>query len=91
MDWSKDGEKLVSVGLSLGLGFGIMGYILGEFVTSLPVNSVGANFSNYVLTAFINPLKTIFPVVITIIFVILIYVVAKKSGIMGNTKTGRGD
>ena len=83
MNWSKDAEKLVSTALILGLGFGIAGYILGEFYTALPANSVGANFTNYVLQAFVTPLKTILPVVITIVFVILIYVVAKSSGLLG--------
>jgi phage shock protein PspC (stress-responsive transcriptional regulator) len=84
-NWGHDAQVLVEVALALGIGLGVTGYILASFITALPANSAGANLSSEILQALITPVKTIVPVVFTIGFIVLVYIVVKKAGLIGHS------
>jgi hypothetical protein len=84
-NWAGDAQQLVTVGISLGIGFGLMGYILFTFLGAM--TGPGATFVNDIINAFTSAITTILPAVITIAFIMLLYVVVKKSGVLdSNTK-----
>ena len=83
---AKIANEIVAVGIGFGLGIGILGTVLGSFASGLTANSIGQNLTNSVLTAFVTPIKTIWPVVVILMLVLLIVVVARKMGYLGGDK-----
>jgi hypothetical protein len=81
--WGKEASNLVHVGIALGIGFGVMGYVLATFIQALPSGSQGASFVNSILNAFNSAITNILPAVISIAFIVLLYVVVKKAGLLG--------
>jgi len=79
-NWGKDAQQLVHVGIALGVGFGVMGYVLGTFLTTL--TGQGASFVNSILTAFANAVTNILPAIISIAFIVVLYVIVKKGGLL---------
>jgi len=78
MEWGGELEKLVYVGVVLGVGFGIMFLVLGDFANTLPTNSMALNATNAVINAFYTPIKTYLGLIVTIIFLIIVLIIALK-------------
>ncbi len=87
MDWSSNLEKLGGVALALGFGFGIAFLVLGAFANSIQSQSpLAYNTINAVINAFYNAITNYLGLIITIIFLLVIYVIAKASGLMEKHK-----
>ena len=81
MSWSKDLIKLGPVILALVFGFGISLYIGGQFYASLPAGTA-ANAVNQVVAGIYNGLVTFFPIIVTVIFLVILYKVVEGSGLL---------
>jgi hypothetical protein len=84
MDWSGELEKLGGVALALGFGFGIAFLVLGAFQSSVQSQSaLASNTIGQIIQAFSTAITNYLGLIITIIFLLVIYVIAKRSGLMG--------
>lgn len=70
-------KGLVSVGIILGIGF----FVLSTFQTALPAGT-GANAVGNVITSFNAGVSTFLTPIVSIAFVIVLFVIAKKSGLI---------
>ncbi len=87
MDWSSNLEKLGGVALAIGFGFGISFMVLGAFGSSIQSQSpLAYNTIQAVINAFYNAITNYLGLIITVIFLLVIYVIAKGSGLMGHKK-----
>jgi hypothetical protein len=89
MSWDNEAGRLVKVGLELGVGFGLMGYILYTFLTALGATTTGGSFVNSILNAFSTSITTVLPAMITIAFILVLYLMVKGAGLIGNNTTNK--
>ncbi len=77
MGWEAEAEKLVPFALVIGLGFGIVFLILGSFQNSIQsTNPTVANDIGTITQAFANPIQQYLGLIVTILFLVLMFVVA---------------
>lgn len=88
MDWAKDLEKLGPLILSLVFGFGISLYIGSVLYGALPVGP-GSNAINTIISTIGTELTTFFPIIIIVVFLALVYLVARGSGMLGGSGKGK--
>ena len=81
-NWETDAKVIVKAGTTIGVGFGVMGFVLYILVTALGLNTAGGNFVNVIINAFLYGITNILPGVIDIAFVGLLYVIVKKVGLL---------
>ena len=80
MGWLDELGDMAPPLMKLGISFGILFVILGAFYSALAVSSPdAANVVKVIIDAVSNGLTTYFPLIITIVFLLVIYVVAMKS------------
>jgi hypothetical protein len=87
MTWYKDLKTLGPVVLALVLTFGIALYIGGQFYTALPASSQAANGVNAIIANVSSGLTTYMPIIVTVIFLVIVYKVVEGSGLFA-TKGG---
>jgi hypothetical protein len=85
MAWHKDLRTLGPVVLALVLTFGIALYIGGQFYTALTPNSLNpgqaSNGVNAIIANTASGLTTYMPIIITVIFLVIVYKVVEGSGL----------
>lgn len=85
-DYSKDAENLGKLAVALVFGLGIALYLGSTLYTALPVNSVAAVAVNSIIGGFSSAITTVLVPVISILFILFLYMVAKKAGLLGSGK-----
>ncbi len=78
MDWTDTLEKLGYLALILGITFGIAFLVLGNFQSSLTVNSLAYNVTGYVIQAFSSPIKQYLGLIVLVIFLIILFIIAVR-------------
>lgn len=77
MGWQDELEKLPILMIVLGIGFGIAFVLLGAFQSSVSTSSpAAANDIGYIITAFTTPIQQYLGLIITILFLIIMFVIA---------------
>jgi len=87
MAWSKETEHIVEFAIVAIFGFGIALYLGNVFLQALPANSVASTAVNNIMTGFSNAIQQVLVPVISIIFVLFLYLIVKHSGILGKKKS----
>ena len=81
-------KDLVEVALIAIFGFGIAFYLGATFLTAL-VSGLAFNAVNSILGGFASAITTVFIPIISILFILFLYDIAKKRGLFG--KNGKGE
>jgi hypothetical protein len=84
-----EAESLARLAIVLTFGFGIALYLGYTLFAALPAGSVAANAVSAIITAFYTAITTVLVPIITILFVLFLYVVVKSAGLLGGGK-GKG-
>ena len=78
--WLDDLGDMAPSLMKLGISFGILFVILGAFYSALVTSSPeAANTVQLIMTSVSAGITTYFPLIITIVFLLIIYVVAMKA------------
>ena len=86
MSWSKETNNIVEFAILAIFGFGIALYLGSVFLSALTSGSVAYTAVNNIMTGFNNAIQQVLVPVISIIFVLFLYLVVKHSGILGRKK-----
>jgi len=84
--WSKETENIVEFAILAIFGFGIALYLGSVFLTALPSGGAAATAVNSLVGGFGSAISTILVPIISIIFVLFLYLIVKHSGILGKGK-----
>ncbi|MGC8588539.1 MAG: hypothetical protein ACP5LI_05925 [Hydrogenobaculum sp.] len=86
MTWHKETENIVEFAIIAIFGFGIALYLGSVFLSALTAGSVAYTAVNNIMTGFSTAIQQVLVPVISIIFVLFLYLVVKHSGILGKKK-----
>ncbi len=86
MSWSKETENIVEFAILAIFGFGIALYLGSVFMSALTSGSVAYTAVNSIMTGFNNAIQQVLVPIISIIFVLFLYLIVKHSGILGHKK-----
>lgn len=83
-NWESNLEKLGPLILVLVFGLGLALFIGATLQTALPAGP-GANAINTIISGISTELTTFWPIIVIVIFIAILYVVARESGMLGST------
>ena len=86
MKWSRETENIVEFAILAIFGFGIALYLGSVFLGALTSGSAAYTAVNNILTGFGTAIQNILVPVISIVFVLFLYLIVKHSGILGGKK-----
>jgi len=86
MSWSKETENIVEFAILAIFGFGIALYLGSVFLSALTSGSVAYTAVNNIMSGFSTAIQQVLVPVISIIFVLFLYLVVKHSGILGKKR-----
>ena len=84
--WQKETNKIVEFAITALFGFGIALYLGSTLLTALG-SGAGAEAVNALITGFTTAITTVLVPVISIIFILFLYLIVKHAGILG----GKGE
>ncbi len=83
MGWSKETEHIVEFAIIAIFGFGIALYLGSTLYTALPANSVAATAVNAIIQGFSTAISNVLVPIISIIFILFLYLIVKHTGLLG--------
>ncbi|MEM3846069.1 MAG: hypothetical protein QXU98_10255 [Candidatus Parvarchaeota archaeon] len=86
MAWSKETEHIVEFAITAIFGFGIALYLGSTLYSGLPANSVAGQAVNNIINGFNTAITNVLVPIISIIFIIFLYLIVKHAGLLGGTK-----
>jgi len=84
--WSRETENIVEFAILSIFGFGIGLYLGSVFLQALPSGSAGYTAVNNIMAGFSSAISNVLVPVISIVFVLFLYLIVKHSGILGGKK-----
>jgi len=84
--WSRETENIVEFGILAIFGFGIALYLGSVFLGALPTGSTSYTAVNNIISGFGTAIQNILVPVISIVFVLFLYLIVKHAGILGGKK-----
>jgi hypothetical protein len=84
-NWVKKGEEVVQFIMVFGIGLGFALFFLSVFVTAIGSTSTGGTAVNGIITDVNTSLTQVGGPLIEIALLLIIYVLARSSGLLGKT------
>ena len=84
--WSRETENIVEFAIVSIFGFGIGLYLGSVFLGALTPGTAAYTAVNNIITGFGTAIQNILVPVISIVFVLFLYLIVKHSGILGGKK-----
>jgi len=84
--WSKETENIVEFAILAIFGFGIALYLGSIFLGALTSGSTAYTAVNSIIAGFGTAISNILVPIISIIFVLFLYLIVKHTGILGGKK-----
>lgn len=81
--WAGEGNMIVGFIIAIIVGMGIALYIGGVLVSALPANGIAANAVNAILTGIQTNVVPIISGIIAIAFIVVLYILVDKAGLLG--------
>ncbi|MEM0143619.1 MAG: hypothetical protein QXL94_06680 [Candidatus Parvarchaeum sp.] len=88
--WAGEGNMIVGFIIAIIVGMGIALYIGGVLVSALPSNGIAANAVNSILTGIQTNVVPIISGIIAIAFIVVLYILVDKAGLLGGKSKRRG-
>nr|APG80669.1 hypothetical protein [uncultured microorganism] len=82
-NWNRETERIVEFAIVAIFGFGIALYLGSTLAKALPANSVAATAVNGIIQGFSTAITNVLVPIISIIFIIFLYLIVKKTGLIG--------
>jgi len=84
--WSRETENIVEFAILAIFGFGIALYLGSTFLGAMPAGSTAATAVNSIIGGFSTAITNVLVPIISIVFVLFLYLIVKHSGILGGKK-----
>jgi len=81
--WSGETQNIVEFAILAIFGFGIALYLGSVFLTAMPSGGVAATAVNSIIGGFSTAITNVLVPIISIVFVLFLYLIVKHSGILG--------
>jgi heme/copper-type cytochrome/quinol oxidase subunit 2 len=89
MAWVEETHNIVEFAIVAVFGFGIALWLGDTLYTAMPANSVAANAVNSIIGGFNSSIGSVLVPIISVIFVLFMYLIVKHTGLLGGKKKKR--
>ena len=88
-NWANETERIVEFAILAVFGFGIALYLGSTLYTALPAGSTAATAVNTIIGGFSTAITNVLVPIISIIFIVFLYLIVKASGLLGKLGSRR--